>query len=198
MKRVRIAIAEGHNWKEALNDYVFAYRITPHSTTGIPPAEALFGRKLRSKLPQIALKGKDDEEMRDADTLHKQISKENADVKRRARDSDIKPGDTVLLRQPYQNKFSTPYSDKKCSVVQRAGNSVQVATPDGVVLKRNITHVKKFIKEENSDGDDRKITNQNKDGVHHNETSTINPPERKTLPVRHKHTPGKFKDFKMG
>ena len=70
MRRIRIAIAEGQNWKEALADYIFAYRITPHSTIGIPPAEALFDRKKRSKMPQMSLEDFNDQEMRDADTLH--------------------------------------------------------------------------------------------------------------------------------
>ena len=54
MRRIRIAIAESQNWQEALADYIFAYRITPHSTTVIPPVEALFGRKIRSKMPQMS------------------------------------------------------------------------------------------------------------------------------------------------
>ena len=29
------------------------YRSTPHSTTGLSPAELLFGRKIRTKLPQL-------------------------------------------------------------------------------------------------------------------------------------------------
>ena len=53
MRRIRIAITEGQNWKEALADYIFAYRITSHSTTGIPPAEALFGTKIRSKITKF-------------------------------------------------------------------------------------------------------------------------------------------------
>ena len=32
------------------------YRSTPHSTTGVSPAELLFNRKLRTKLPQLEKK----------------------------------------------------------------------------------------------------------------------------------------------
>ena len=35
---------------EKLSKFLFKYRITPHSTTGVPPAELLIGRTLRSKL----------------------------------------------------------------------------------------------------------------------------------------------------
>ena len=35
---------------EKLPKFLFKYRISPHSTTGVPPAELLMGRKLRYKL----------------------------------------------------------------------------------------------------------------------------------------------------
>ena len=40
----------GKNIQVCLSKYLFKYRITPHSTTGVPPAELLMGRRLRSKL----------------------------------------------------------------------------------------------------------------------------------------------------
>ena len=33
--------------------FLFKYRLTPHSSTGLSPAELMFGRKLRSQLDQI-------------------------------------------------------------------------------------------------------------------------------------------------
>ena len=33
--------------------FLFKYRITPHSTTGVPPAELIFGRKIRSHLDHL-------------------------------------------------------------------------------------------------------------------------------------------------
>ena len=35
---------------DKISKFLFKYRITPHTTTGIPPAELLMGRKLRSRL----------------------------------------------------------------------------------------------------------------------------------------------------
>ena len=35
---------------EKLARFLFWYRLTPHSTTGVPPAELLLGRRPRSKL----------------------------------------------------------------------------------------------------------------------------------------------------
>jgi len=38
------------NWTDRLSRFLFHYRSTPHSTTGVTPAELLLGRKLRSRL----------------------------------------------------------------------------------------------------------------------------------------------------
>ena len=33
-----------------IDRFLFNYRLTPHSTTGVSPAELMFGRRLRSRL----------------------------------------------------------------------------------------------------------------------------------------------------
>ena len=38
------------NLTDKIAKFLFKYRITPHTTTGVPPAELLMGRKLRSRL----------------------------------------------------------------------------------------------------------------------------------------------------
>ena len=42
-----------------------------------------------------------------------------ADNIRGAKESSIKPGDTVLLKQPKENKFSTPYNPEPFIVEKR-------------------------------------------------------------------------------
>ena len=54
LKRLQIAHAEKKDWKKELNVYLAAYRSLPHSTTGVSPAELLFGRKIRTKLPELS------------------------------------------------------------------------------------------------------------------------------------------------
>ena len=43
----------GKTIQERLSKFLFNYRVTPHTTTGIPPCELLMKRKLRSKLDLI-------------------------------------------------------------------------------------------------------------------------------------------------
>ena len=54
LKAMRVAHAEKRNWRLELNKYLLVYRSTPHVTTGQSSAELPFGRKLSTKLPQVA------------------------------------------------------------------------------------------------------------------------------------------------
>ena len=47
------AIVEGKNPRAEINKTLQLYRSTPHPTTGFAPAELLYGRKLRTRLPQL-------------------------------------------------------------------------------------------------------------------------------------------------
>ena len=55
LKIIRIAGIEKKNWKSEMCNFLFHYRTTPHSVTGISPGELLMGRKLRDKLPKVTI-----------------------------------------------------------------------------------------------------------------------------------------------
>ena len=65
LKRLRLAHAEGKDWKRELVKYMAVYRTTPHHTTGKTPAFLLMGRHLRAKLPHLSQPVHGDEETRD-------------------------------------------------------------------------------------------------------------------------------------
>ncbi|PFX34964.1 Uncharacterized protein K02A2.6 [Stylophora pistillata] len=64
LKRIKIAQIEKRNWKEELRSFLIMYRTTPHSTTGVSPAELLFHKKLRTCIPGIEEFPVDDQEER--------------------------------------------------------------------------------------------------------------------------------------
>ena len=133
---MKIAQAEGKDWKKEVRKYLVAYRSTPHTTTGESPAELLFGRKMHTKLPERR-KESIESEMRDRDGEMKAKAKQYADKKRNVQESDLATGDKLLVKQEHKNKLSTPFAPEPFDVATKIGNSVVVESPEGVQLMRN-------------------------------------------------------------
>lgn len=154
LKRIKIVQAEKQDWKREINTYLLSSRSTPHATTGVSPAELLFGRKLRTKLPdsntmfQSSQAPVDHQEVRDQDAENKGKGKLAVDDRRGARYSNIELGDKVLLRQERENKLTTPFNPTPHTVIQKTGNSLIVESPEGVQYSRNSSHAKKLIQTE--------------------------------------------------
>ena len=78
---MKIAQAEGRDWKDTMLSHVVVFRAAPHSTTGKIPPELLFRRKIRIKMPEL----KDvlaDQEVRDRDVENKGSAKLHVDHRR--------------------------------------------------------------------------------------------------------------------
>ena len=140
MKRIRIEHASGRDWKQDLLRFIAVHRSTPNATTGVTPAELLYRRKLRTKLPELDNFSPDDLEVRDKDCKNK--GKIYADAKRQACENDMKAGDSVLVQQEKENKFSTVFNPRPFTLVQKNGNSVRIESDTGNLYKRNVTEVK--------------------------------------------------------
>src|SRR6218665_3054307 len=48
------------------------------------------------------------------------------------------------MKQPYHNKFTTPFQTKPYTVKSKTGNCTTVESPEGILYKRNVTHLKKY------------------------------------------------------
>ena len=115
LKIVRI---EKRDVRPEVENFLFAYRTTPHCTTRMSPAELLFKWKLRTKLPSaaqipefdsiISPSGSRLSEIRATDMMNKQRNKRYVDTKRRAQVLDVEPGDQVLLENHQKLSKSTP------------------------------------------------------------------------------------------
>ena len=98
---------------------------------------------MHTKLPE--LKGESTEsEMQDRDGEMKVKAKRYADKKRTAQESDLAPGDQVLVKQERKYKLSKSFAPEPYDAVTKTGNSVVVESPEGIQLMRNTTHVKKY------------------------------------------------------
>ena len=144
-KRLQIAHDFGLDWRVELRKYVLTYHSTKHSTTGQSPAELMFNRKLRTKLPCVPTTSADDGEMRDRDRIEKEKGRIYADKKRKATLSDITVGDTVVAkRMKKQNKVEAEFAPDEYKVVQKKGSDVIIkSSVDGKQYRRCSTHLKR-------------------------------------------------------
>ena len=101
LKAIRIAHAQGQDWRKELRTFLLSYRSTPHPTTGVSPAELLFKRKIRTKLPELdsGIKTEIDKTVGDRDRAQKERGKLYTDRKRNAKETEVAVGDEVLLQQ---------------------------------------------------------------------------------------------------
>ena len=86
----------------------------------------------------------DDNEAKDKDMEIKQKRTDYADTRRGAKESDLHPGDIVLLKQKKEDKLSTEFQSVPYEVMGKHGNEVSNTSADGVSYRRNVTDVKKY------------------------------------------------------
>lgn len=115
LKEVGTTVIEGKNWRQELFTFLRQYRATPHSTTGTSPSELLNGRKLKSTLPRLQ-HDQAPPEVRQTDAKRKEEMKEYANNCSRAKRTDLTVGDKVLIKQPKQNKMSTPFKPEPLEI----------------------------------------------------------------------------------
>ena len=108
----------------------------------IAPAELLFHRKIKTKLPQllpVAVPSEVSAQVLKNDTSAKAKMKAHADQK--AKTSIIHIGDSVLVRQRKQNKLSTRYNPCPFQVIRIKGTMVTARRKDKYIT-RNASHFK--------------------------------------------------------
>ena len=190
-KTMKAAISEGRNWNQYLQTFLLNYRATPHSSTGVPPATILFGREIKTSLPQVQFK-EPQLNIAKSDSEAKLKMKSHADRKNRARESIIKPGDPVLIKGQ-KNKAVVPYEPKPLVVTERKGSMI-TAERNGKSVTRNAS----FFKPSPEHPDDISSDEEEEEdiqGPQPEETPEVPQPPPETRPQRHRRAPERFKDF---
>ena len=122
-----------------INRHLRSFRTTPHPTTGHIPAEILFGRKVRSNLPDLrvdpARTRQDVVEAKSKDKAAKEIMKKYKDRPSTVRPHNIMIGDKVLLKQK-STKRSPPHDPNPYTVTDVQGTQI-TATREGKVKTRD-------------------------------------------------------------
>lgn len=122
--------ANNYEWEVGLDKFLFRYRITPHTTTGVTPSELMFGRKLRSVLDLV----------HPSKVVANQVFKKQEDQKkyydsRNPRILDLHPRSTVMVRN-----YGTTCSDKwlPATVSEKTGPvSYRCELGDGREIRRH-------------------------------------------------------------
>ena len=133
VKMLKISKVEGKQLKDELVSFLIAYRSTPQVSTGQTPYFLMFGREMRTKLPELrANKSVLDEKVRDRDWEQKLRGKIYADQKVKAKSSDVSVGQSVLLKSSDTGKLSTKFESDTYTVGNKQGSEVTVQSKDVV------------------------------------------------------------------
>lgn len=195
-KAIRTCTTEGKNWKKELQQILLQYRATPHSTTGKSPAELLFGREIRTKLPDANRQINNnitDHEVRQRDKAAKQRMKDYSDQRHHHVPSMIKVGDKVLIKQQRKNKLSTPFDPEPVTVVGRKGSMLILRKHDGTELARNVSHAKRIFRKSARKCPQTTRNDSDYDDDDDN-TPTVQPPQIHR-PVKERRPPRYLKDL---
>lgn len=135
-KFMRTTKAEGKVWKAEIERFLSVYRSTPHSATGQTPSEALFGRKMRNRMPDL----------KQTDEAYKAKLKEYADRKRRTKEHDLRIGDEVYKKKEKKllNKTEPYFESNPYRVEEIKGDMITVVRGKQCVT-RNSSFFKKKV-----------------------------------------------------
>ena len=111
----------------------------------------LYGRKLSTKLPELADLDDSDEathpEVRERDAERKQMGADYVGKRHHnaADKPNVQEGELVLLEKRKEPKLSTSYEKEPYKVIERHGDQIKLKLSQGAVYKRNIQHLKRFV-----------------------------------------------------
>ena len=131
-----LQLTEGDSLQDRLSKFLFRYRVTPHSTTGLSPAEMLLKRRVRTRL----------------DVLYPEVNQkvEKSQQKQKLAHDNSKPlrsfavGDHIYA----QNFSNSPSKWIPATVLKATGPlSYQVKTAAGEILRRHVDQLRRKHKE---------------------------------------------------
>ena len=142
----KIAKVENKCPRQELYKFLRHYRATPHTTTDKAPAEILFNRPYKGRVPVYRPETPaQDDDIRKKDDQAKQLQKHYKDRKSNVRPHNMKVGDSVLLmNRQTKGSTRTPYDPDPYRVTNIRGHQITAA-------RRGATRVrdaKKFKKVE--------------------------------------------------
>ena len=130
-KIIRTSYIEKKDWKSECHKFLFGYRSTPHSATKVAPADLMFGRKLRTRLPDYEKKITENihQKLAQNDQQSKLASKAYADQKRHSRERTLNVGEQVIVKQQKKNTLTPNFNPQPYTVTSTKGDMITATNP---------------------------------------------------------------------
>uniref|UniRef100_A0A1I8FZ04 Integrase catalytic domain-containing protein n=1 Tax=Macrostomum lignano TaxID=282301 RepID=A0A1I8FZ04_9PLAT len=125
-KMIHTAVAEGRNWREAIEDWLLAFRTTPHRATGRAPAELLMGRTMNDGIPTMKPSQLIDVNHEEVQSWHRnyvQDMKACFDDRKGIKEHGVRVGNKVLRKKQPRNKLQLPFEPHPWTVKQVQGDT---------------------------------------------------------------------------
>ena len=148
-KCVRNAISQNKNWRIELDKFLLHYRATEHTTTGQSPGNLMFGRPMKTKLPQLDTPV-NDKKIRQRDRLQKQRMQFYANKRKAPEIKMFRRNTPCLIRTYDKTKKAQIWDSTIYKVVHQKGSSIKLMSDQGTVRYRNVCHVKQFYTDRSS------------------------------------------------
>ena len=131
-KALKIAARNKIPENQAIKNLLDSYRDTPHPSTGIPPNAMLFRDQPQTQFPRRSLSENDVEKARNRDKIIKDTRTEKINQSKYKKNTYLKVGDHVLLRNRRTSKFHPYFSPNDHTVVEvlSEGSVVKVRRED--------------------------------------------------------------------
>ena len=141
-KAVKIADHQGRNMKEALNEFLAAYRASPNSATNVSPGDFLFRHGYGSEMPRVRIPQED--EIQKAQVEDQETRRERDEVENRTRTKvTAVKGDWVLTRNMNRrSKFDPIFGPELMQVLQTDSGGVICEDQYGRRQRRHMEDVK--------------------------------------------------------
>ena len=152
-------MVECKNPKQEMYKLLRQYRATPHSSTGRAPAEVLFNRPFKTRLPNLARPTHGSQGLKEKHDASKATQKHYKDLKANVRPHTITVGDKVLLLQT-TTKQRPWYDPLPYHVTRVQGTQITVSREDGKTLTRDAQRLKKVLPDNFSTSANLYVTGQ--------------------------------------
>ncbi|GFO27049.1 transposon ty3-g Gag-Pol polyprotein [Plakobranchus ocellatus] len=137
-KTIKAAQVEHKNWKQEMFKFLLAYRTTKHSSTGLAPANVLFNRVVKNKLPAAPIQTDPiNTWITCNDAAAKAKMKHYADCKSYIKRSDIQIGESVLVKQSDKTKPTTPYEPIPYVVSNKKGSMITAKRHNKSIMRNS-------------------------------------------------------------